>query len=51
MYWEFIEEILRGYSFFEKVKKWIMECISIISFFINFNGILYGYFEGKRGIR
>lgn len=49
--WDFIEEMLIGFGFFEMFRIWILECVCFFSFIISCNRELYGYFKGKRGIR
>ncbi|GJY01145.1 hypothetical protein Tco_0359297 [Tanacetum coccineum] len=49
--WEFLKEILHGFGFHNRMISWIMECVSSTSFSLSINGILHGYFKGKRGLR
>lgn len=49
--WEFLKNILYHFGFHEKMRKWIMACVSTASFFINVNGNLHGFFKGPRGLR
>lgn len=49
--WDFIVELLDGYGFFFKFKNLLFECIYIFRLFISYNGDLYGFFKGERGIR
>ncbi|GKD30741.1 hypothetical protein Tco_1241519 [Tanacetum coccineum] len=37
--------------FHQRMIDWIMECVTTISFSININGILHGYFKGRCGPR
>ncbi|KAL2898061.1 hypothetical protein RDABS01_039843 [Bienertia sinuspersici] len=47
----FIEEMLRGLHFPQKFINWVMECITTPQFSLVLNGIPYGYFKSKRGLR
>ncbi|CAH9141489.1 unnamed protein product [Cuscuta epithymum] len=49
--WSFLDNVLRGLGFPSRFVGWIMECVTTASFSISLNGSLYGFFEGKRGIR
>ncbi|GJT92641.1 hypothetical protein Tco_1081486 [Tanacetum coccineum] len=49
--WGFLEKILIGFGFHDRMVKWIMECVTTSSYSICINGSLYGYFKGKRGLR
>ncbi|CAH9104768.1 unnamed protein product, partial [Cuscuta epithymum] len=49
--WDFLRNVLRGLGFPDRFVGWIMECVSITSFSISLNGVLHGFFNGKRGIR
>nr|GEX66682.1 hypothetical protein [Tanacetum cinerariifolium] len=49
--WDFLRVILIGFGFHERMIAWIMECVTTTSFSISVNGLLHGYFEGKRGLR
>ncbi|CAH9101392.1 unnamed protein product [Cuscuta europaea] len=49
--WAFLEKVLRGIGLPNVFVNWIMECVSTSSFSISINGILHGWFEGKRGLR
>ncbi|XP_074288536.1 uncharacterized protein LOC141613691 [Silene latifolia] len=49
--WGFVEQMLGALHFPEKFKGLIMSCITSTSFTLNLNGIQFGYFHGKRGLR
>nr|XP_027077054.1 uncharacterized protein LOC113700815 [Coffea arabica] len=49
--WRFFEEILKRMDFCDMWIKWIMSCISTITYSFNINGELRGYVIPKRGIR
>ncbi|GKB31530.1 RNA-directed DNA polymerase, eukaryota, reverse transcriptase zinc-binding domain protein, partial [Tanacetum coccineum] len=49
--WCFLEDILRGFSFHDKMVKWIMLCVTTTTFSININGESCGYFKRGRGLR
>ncbi|XP_020245193.1 uncharacterized protein LOC109823321 [Asparagus officinalis] len=49
--WNFLNDMLTGLGFPEKMINWIMVCISSPKFSISLNGTLHGYFKGKRGLR
>nr|GEV80291.1 sugar transport protein 13 [Tanacetum cinerariifolium] len=49
--WNFLRMILKGFGFHDRMILWIMECVSTTSYSICINGYLYGYFQGKRGLR
>ena len=49
--WQFLRCILIRFGFHERMVQWIMECVTTTSFSISVNGILHGYFKGKRGLR
>lgn len=49
--WKFLCDVLRGLGFPEQFVNWIFECISTTTFSVSINGILKGFFPGKRGIR
>ncbi|GAA0162662.1 hypothetical protein LIER_18702 [Lithospermum erythrorhizon] len=49
--WSFLEDVLKGFGLPELFIGWIMACIRKPTFSISFNGVLHGYFEGKRGLR
>ncbi|GJZ77649.1 hypothetical protein Tco_0642321 [Tanacetum coccineum] len=49
--WNFLRVILIGFGFHERMIGWIMECVTTTSFSISINGLLHGYFKGKRGLR
>ena len=43
--------ILIGFGFHPNMVAWIMECVTTTSFSLSINGVLHGYFKGKRGLR
>ncbi|GJY52436.1 RNA-directed DNA polymerase, eukaryota, reverse transcriptase zinc-binding domain protein, partial [Tanacetum coccineum] len=49
--WVFLEDILKGFGFHEKMVAWIMKCVTTTSFSIIVNGESKGYFKGGRGLR
>lgn len=49
--WKFLEDILVALNFPDKFVKIIMECVSSPRYNLMLNGELFGYFEGKRGLR
>lgn len=49
--WDFIEEALEGYGFPSSFTQTVMTYITSTRFSVKVNGIGYGYFAGKRGLR
>ncbi|XP_071688766.1 uncharacterized protein [Rutidosis leptorrhynchoides] len=49
--WDFLKAILLQFGFHSVMVKWIMKFVSTVSFSININGELHGFFKGKRGLR
>ncbi|GJT41697.1 hypothetical protein Tco_0941562 [Tanacetum coccineum] len=49
--WDFLREILVGFGFHHRMIAWIMECVSSTSFSLSINGVLHGFFKGKRDLR
>ncbi|CAH9134267.1 unnamed protein product [Cuscuta epithymum] len=49
--WDFLENVLRDIGIPTIFVNWIMECVTTSSFSISINGVLHGWFEGKRGLR
>ena len=49
--WTFILTVLAAMNFPEKFIIWIKKCIELVSFSIQINGELAGYFNSKRGLR
>ncbi|XP_071718721.1 uncharacterized protein [Rutidosis leptorrhynchoides] len=49
--WRFLKDILHHFGFHKVMIKWIMACVTTMSFSISINGNLHGYFRGKRGLR
>ncbi|GJT12708.1 RNA-directed DNA polymerase, eukaryota, reverse transcriptase zinc-binding domain protein [Tanacetum coccineum] len=47
----FLEDILRGIGFHDRMVLWIMKCVTTTSFSIIINSESQGYFKGGRGIR
>ncbi|GJR27427.1 reverse transcriptase domain-containing protein [Tanacetum coccineum] len=47
--WAFLNSVLMGFGFHERMIAWIMECVSSTSYSICINGNLHGYFQGTRG--
>ncbi|GJR83550.1 hypothetical protein Tco_0154335 [Tanacetum coccineum] len=49
--WDFLKTILEAFGFHSRMIGWIMECVATTSFSLSINGVLHGYFKGKRGLR
>ncbi|GJW67965.1 RNA-directed DNA polymerase, eukaryota, reverse transcriptase zinc-binding domain protein [Tanacetum coccineum] len=49
--WQFLEDILRGFGFHNRMVEWIMKCVTTTSFSVCVNGESCGYFKGGRGLR
>lgn len=49
--WEFIFQCLRNLAIPEIFLQWLHACVCTTSFSLGFNGSVYGYFKGKRGLR
>ncbi|GJW99506.1 hypothetical protein Tco_0183420 [Tanacetum coccineum] len=49
--WAFLENILVCFGFPNTMVRWIMACVSSISFSLSINGNIHGFFKGKRGLR
>ncbi|GJZ73239.1 hypothetical protein Tco_0637385 [Tanacetum coccineum] len=48
--WGFLKEVLMAFGFHHRMVAWIMECVTT-TFSISINGVLHGYFKGKRGLQ
>nr|GEV78745.1 hypothetical protein [Tanacetum cinerariifolium] len=44
-------DVVIGFGFHDRMIGWIMECVSSTSFSLSINGVLHGYFKGRRGLR
>ncbi|GJX56456.1 RNA-directed DNA polymerase, eukaryota, reverse transcriptase zinc-binding domain protein, partial [Tanacetum coccineum] len=51
MNWQFLEDILIGFGFHERMVDWVMKCVTTTSFSVCVNGESCGYFKGGRGLR
>ncbi|GJV13663.1 protein LAZ1, partial [Tanacetum coccineum] len=49
--WGFLRSILVGFEFHPTMIEWIMVCVSTTSYFVCINRDMYGWFNGKRGLR
>ncbi|KAJ0453055.1 putative RNA-directed DNA polymerase [Helianthus annuus] len=49
--WSFLETVLTRFGFHRKMVKWIMTCVSTVSYSLCINGNIHGFFYGKRGLR
>ncbi|CAH9080569.1 unnamed protein product [Cuscuta europaea] len=49
--WDFLVNVLKGLGYPDLFVGWIMECVTTASFSVSLNGILHGFFKGKRDIR
>ncbi|GKF31092.1 RNA-directed DNA polymerase, eukaryota, reverse transcriptase zinc-binding domain protein, partial [Tanacetum coccineum] len=49
--WQFLEAILNGFGFHERMVKWIVRCVTSVSFSVCVNGERFRHFKGGRGLR
>ncbi|GKD81664.1 protein LAZ1 [Tanacetum coccineum] len=49
--WHFLETIHIRFGFHRTMVKWIMACMTSMSFSLSINGNVHDYFNGKRGLR
>ena len=49
--WNFLQVVLKNFGFDENFVKWILECVSTVSFELLINGGKTGQFRPKRGLR
>ncbi|GJU59485.1 RNA-directed DNA polymerase, eukaryota, reverse transcriptase zinc-binding domain protein, partial [Tanacetum coccineum] len=49
--WKFLEAILKGFGFHDKMIYWIMSCVTTVTYSICVNDENCGYFKGGRGLR
>ncbi|XP_074314256.1 uncharacterized protein LOC141649465 [Silene latifolia] len=49
--WSFVAQLLDGMGFPSDFSQKVMSCIQTTSYSLNLNGIFFGFFRGKRGLR
>lgn len=49
--WSFVEEIVRALGFLSLFIKWVMECVTTVSYQVNVNGVLTKAFMRRKGLR
>ncbi|GJV95770.1 putative reverse transcriptase domain, reverse transcriptase zinc-binding domain protein [Tanacetum coccineum] len=49
--WEFLGLILKCFGFHPTMVQWIMACVTSTFFSLSLNGVIHGYFKGRRGLR
>ncbi|CAA7014936.1 unnamed protein product [Microthlaspi erraticum] len=49
--WEFLFSCLEGLGLPDQMLHWLKSCICTTNFTIGYNGMVQGYFKGKRGLR
>lgn len=49
--WEFLEDLLNALGFPLQFTRWIMECVTTVTYSLSINGEIKGFFPGKRGLR
>jgi hypothetical protein len=49
--WGFLLYLLRRCTFGEKLRTWILHCISLMHFSVLVNDTLFGFFSSSRGLR
>ena len=51
VHWGFLRSILTHFGFHTCMVRWIMKCITSVTFSVNVNGEIHGFFKGRRGLR
>ncbi|XP_074301630.1 uncharacterized protein LOC141633032 [Silene latifolia] len=51
MEWSFVEQLVDSFNFSIEFKDMVLQCITTASFSLLLNGDMFGYFQGKRGLR
>ncbi|CAA7043657.1 unnamed protein product [Microthlaspi erraticum] len=49
--WDFLFNCLEGLAIPEEYRSWLRACICSTNFTVGYNGMVQGYFKGKRGLR
>lgn len=49
--WNYLEGAMRKLGFSDKWINWIMQCVTTVSYQVNFNGVMQSPFKPTRGIR
>ncbi|XP_012853654.1 PREDICTED: uncharacterized protein LOC105973179 [Erythranthe guttata] len=49
--WDFLRSMLVGLGFPDLVVRWIMECVTSVSYTVSVNGVTKGFFPGMRRLR
>jgi len=49
--WDFLMQVLKKFGFNYEWRNMVFACVSTTSFSILMNGVMEGYFPGKRGIK
>ncbi|GJV54136.1 RNA-directed DNA polymerase, eukaryota, reverse transcriptase zinc-binding domain protein [Tanacetum coccineum] len=47
---KFLDIIILLYGFHDKIRKWIMTCVTTVVFTLNINGDIFGYFKSDKGL-
>lgn len=49
--WDFLFNCLKSLDLPDQYLRWLQACICTTNFTIGYNGMVHGYFKGKRGLR
>ncbi|XP_074266109.1 uncharacterized protein LOC141588575 [Silene latifolia] len=48
---DFLDQMMKALNMPENFRGWIMQCVTTDSYSLNLNGNVFGFFQGKRGLR